>query len=34
MKLRFKGKISGYTIRLSIDFAGNGPVEYTLKRAG
>jgi hypothetical protein len=34
MKLPFKGKISGDTIKLSVDFAGNGPVEYTLKRAG
>ena len=33
MKLLYKGKISGDTIKLSVDFAGNGAVEYTLKRA-
>lgn len=32
MKLNYKGKITGDTIKLSVDFAGNGQVEYTLKR--
>jgi len=32
MKLAYAGTISGDTIKLQVDFAGNGQVEYTLKR--
>lgn len=33
MVLVYKGKVVGDTIKLSVDFAGNGQVEYVLKRA-
>jgi hypothetical protein len=34
MKLDYKGKVSGDTIKLSVEFPGGGPsIEWTLKKA-
>ena len=34
MKLNYKGKVSGDTIKLSVEFPGGGPsIEWTLKKA-